>query len=626
MREVFRRAQWALVIVLVAFGFAGPVAAAPPKTIANGLHGAIGAALDETNKRLYFVEYATGWLKYLELTPVCLAPTTPAMCPIHNVASGFMTPEDVALDVDSGVAYVTTRSVPGTGALYRVNLATGAKTLVTFNLGAPQQLVLRARAGKAFTVGYDDGRLRQIDLGTGAKKALATGLDHPVGIVVTADNALAYVTEQGATNAISRITLGTGVKTPVLAGLTAPFFLAWADEAGASIYLAERDPANRVSRVDLATGVKTVTFPALPARPSAVAVGSGGATLFITTDAQIVLGNLGLDPDPLVHPDFMGIGLISVSEIDADGRANSFDRYYKNAPFGGTLQIFANLTHFKRDLHHGYYKLKVAKNGAAPEPITLAWSTQRWDATPPSPRYKWVTIAPLTGTDAYEIPAEYGTGDAAWWYPPYLIVKYPTAEDGTYDFTLTLHDSPMGAQVGTFTKRILVDNTPPTVEIHNIYQQQTTPCTTPSCQQEVFPCDIVSSSDPSHRFTSSNDFTYKITAHDTGGHLLNYGLYAMHGCNCTAGIESDTYNAHAVALPPLLPGGPPRYTPILWPGVSTKRTSPNALPCNCAYTVYLYAWGRTTNGYGYLQYVDYHKSFTLNQPAPFPRCSATGCP
>jgi len=36
-------------------------------------------------------------------------------------------------------------------------------------------------------------------------------------------------------------------------------------------------------------------------------------------------------------------------------------------------------------------------------------------------------------------------------------------------------------------------------------------------------------------------------------------------------------------------------------------------------------WGRTTDGYGYIQYVDYHKSFTLNQPA-LSHCSATSCP
>jgi DNA-binding beta-propeller fold protein YncE len=597
MKQVQSTARRALMVAIAAIGLAGPAEAAAPKPIASGLHGAIGTALDEANTRLYFVEYNTGQLKYLELTPTCVSPALPAMCTIHPVASGFSHPEDVALDVDAGVAYVTTRDLPGTGGLYRVNLTTGAKTLVAFNLGAPQQLALRARAGKAYTVGYDDGRLHQIDLATGVKKALATGLDHPVGIVVTDDDSLAYVTEQGAKNAITRIILSTGAKSSVVGGLTAPFFLAWTDAAHASVYLVERDPANRVSRVDVATGGKTATFTGLPFRPSAVAVGSAGAALFITTDAEIVLGSLGLDPT--VHPDFMGIGLISVSEIDATGRANTIDGYYKDAPFGGTLSIFANLTHFKRDLHAGFYRLTVSKNGGAAQAITLPWSTQKWDPTPPNPAYKPYPVSVVSGTEMYEIPNEYATGDAAWWYPPYLIVKYPTAENGTYDFTLTIHATSAGPALGTFTKRVLVDNTPPTVNIHNIYQ-----CSGGVCTQEVLPCDIV---------TTGNQFAFKISAWDPEGHLLNYGLYGMYGNNCEIGVTSDTYESHVATSHPS------------WNGVSMMTTSPKALPCNCAYTMYLYAWGRTTNGYGYLQYVDYHKSFTLNQPT-LSHCSATSCP
>ena len=623
MKGILNRAHWALMVAMVALGLAGPAEAATLKQIAGGLNGAIGTALDETNHRLYFVEYNTGQLKYLELNPACAAPGPGPMCVVHSVAVGFSHPEDVALDLGAGVAYVTTRDAPGTGGLYRVNLATGAKTLVTFNLGAPQQLVLRARAGKAYTVGYDDWRLHQIDLATGVKKTLLATRDHPVGLAVTNDDALAYVTEQGASNAISRVALGTNVKTPVLTDLTAPFFIAWADPAGASVYLAERDPANRVSRVALATGVKTETFVGLPQRPSAVAVGSEGARLFIATDTAIELGSLELSSDPTVNPDFMGIGLISVTEIDATGRANTFDHYYKNAPFGGTLSIFANLANFK-SMGANCYRLSVSKNGAAAEPITVAWSTQHWDPTPPTPAYKWVTITPASGTDAYAIPAEYGTNDTAWWYPPFLIVKYPTAEDGTYDFTLTIHASPSGPALGTFTKRVLVDNTPPTVELHNIYQKQTPPCTTASCQQEVLPCDVVSVSDPTHRFTSSHDFTFRITANDAAGHLLNYGLYGMFGANCTNWVESDTYDGHVTPLV-VPPGAPPSYSPILWNGVSMQMTSPKTLVCDCAYTMYLYAWGRTTDGYGYIQYVDYHKSFTLNQPA-LSHCSATSCP
>ncbi len=113
-------------------GFAGAV---NPKPIAEGLSGAIGAALDEVNNQLYFVDYNTGELNRLGLTPTCLDLDTVTKCTIHSVASGFSHPENVVLDVGAGIAYVTTRDPPGSGGLYRVDLGTGSKTLVTFNLG-----------------------------------------------------------------------------------------------------------------------------------------------------------------------------------------------------------------------------------------------------------------------------------------------------------------------------------------------------------------------------------------------------------------------------------------------------------------------------------------------------------
>ncbi len=609
MKEVFRRSHLTLAAALVAlvFGTAGSAGAVNPKPIADGLSGAIGAALDEVNNQLYFVEYNTGALKRLELTPACLDLNTATTCTIHPVASGFSHPEDVAIDVGSGVAYVTTRDDPGTGALYRVDLGTGSKTLVTFNLGAPQQLVLRAAAGKAYTVGYNDGRLRQIDLATGVKTPLATGLDHPVGITVTGDDRFAYVTEQGGTNAISMVDLALGVKSaPISGGLTAPFFLAWADGIESSVYMAARNPLNQITKIDLATGDQFPVFTGLPFHPSAAVVNATETKLFITTDSKIMIGEIGLDPT--AHPDLMGIGLISISEIDSNGYANSFNGYYKNAPFGGTLSIFANLSNFWT-MGARYYKLSVSKNSGPVEAITRNWGTRKWDPTPPKPAYKPFTVTPISGTDKYEIPSEYGATNAAWWYPPFLIMKYPTAENGVYEIFLDIYVSTASASMGTYSVLIKVDNSKPIVNIHNIYQHNL--CGTTPCPVEVIPCDIVQHdpADPLNRFTTSNEFTFKITAKDAEGHLRLYRLYGMFGDNDHIDIVQDTYNAHVGAGPP--------YVPLLWHGVDRATTAPKTLTCNCAYTFYLYAWSRTTDGYGYLHrdYVDYHKSFTLNQPS-----------
>lgn len=243
-------------ILLLAFGtFLIPrvdfVYAATTTQIASGLSAAVGVALDESDSCLYFVEYSAGTLKRIKLSPECEMATTPP-CPIETIATGFSHPEAVQLDLDHGFAYVTTRDDPGTtGALWKVDVSTGSKSLVTFNLGAPQQLVLDVPNNQAYVVGYDDGRLRCIDLTTGAKTPLFIGLGHPVGLAVTDDGNYAYVTEQDAPARISKIDLVLGVKvgeviTDGVSGvsLVSPFFLAWTDSSRNSLYVVERDPVN----------------------------------------------------------------------------------------------------------------------------------------------------------------------------------------------------------------------------------------------------------------------------------------------------------------------------------------------------------------------------------------------
>jgi hypothetical protein len=618
MKEVVRKSPLALaaVLVVLVLGMAGSAGAVNPKPIATGLSGAIGAALDEVNGNLYFVDYNGGELIRLELNPDCLDLDKPDLCPIFPVVGGFSHPEDVALDLGAGLAYVTTRDTPGSGALYRVDLATNTKTLVTFNLGAPQQLVVRPASGKAYTVGYNDGRLRQIDLATGVKIPLFTGLDHPVGIAVTADERFAYVSEQGTTNVISMIDLALGVKVAdVAGGLVAPFFLSWADGIGSSVYMPQRNPINDVIKVDLATGTPFPVFTGLPLSPSAAVVSSLGNRLFITTNSEVLVGSIG--PDPTLHPDLMGIGHLSVSEIDRHGMgyANSHNGYFQNAPFGGTLSIFANLTNFAAGGAE-YYRFLVAKpGGGGLDPVTINWGTQKWDPTPPG-AYKPFTVKPEPGKDFYKIPDEYKTGDAAWWYPPFLIMRYPTAENGMYQLTLEVLDAGE-AVIGTYSKQIFVDNIPPEVDVHNIYQ---CPSTGSICTKDIKPCDIVNGSDPA--FLTSNRFAFKITARDNEGHLRRYRLYGMYGDNQHIDFAFERYRDFAAGSPAL------GWTPIYWLGPKTEMTEPKELTCNCAYTIYLYAWSRTTNGWGYLhqQYVDYHKSFTLNhvsdppEPWNLPSC------
>ena len=559
--------------------------------VVTGLNGAIGVDLDETNNHLYFVEYNANSLMRVKLSvsPYAVDPA---------ISTGLTHPEDVELDMGQGVAYITTRDNPGTGALYKVDIATGTKTLITFNLGAPQQLALDVTNNKAYVVGYDDGRLRSINLTTGSKTVIITGLSHPVGLIVTKDKQYAYVSEQDAPARISQIdlTTGTKVREMVLAGLTAPFFMEWTDETENSLYVAERDPINRVSRVDLITETRQDAFTSLPVRPSGITIGNLGSKIYITTNSSVVQASLSLSTS---EPGFMGVGHIPVSAINSQGYATTDPGYFffvKNAPFGGTMNIFGNMTSMMND-QAVYYSVLVSKDGAAPYALTNSWISYKWNST--VNKYKPVKIAPEPGKKYYKIPVEYSTNPGLW-YPPYIIMRWPSSENGLYTFTLKIFNS-SGVELTpttVYNSMVLrIDNTPPEVKIHNIFQYK-------PAKTNIEPCVIVDN--------GLNQFKYKITAYDAEGHLYNYSIRALYGNNLIHSITSDSYNNHITAS---APPPPYSYTPVIWNGIintEVPSSSYDTFTCNCAYTFYISAWGRTINGYNRTQYVKHHKSITIN--------------
>src|SRR5664279_1689169 len=276
------RAQVTLIIFALALAFWTTTALATTTIdMANGVAAGIGIAWDPVNANIYYVEYGAGTLKRIHINAGCDL-TSPATCPTTTVASGFTHPEDVALDVDHGLAYVTTRDDLGTtGVLWRVDLASGTKTMVTFNLGAPQQIALDTPTNTAYVIAYDIGKLWKIDLTTGAKAAVMTGLGRPVGLAITADRTRAYVTEQMPAQ-LAEIDLATHVRIRnVVTGLTSPFFLSWTDPAQYALYLVERDPANDVLRVDLPSSTATPVITGLPNRPSGIAVNLMAGAVYV---------------------------------------------------------------------------------------------------------------------------------------------------------------------------------------------------------------------------------------------------------------------------------------------------------------------------------------------------------
>lgn len=584
--------------------------------ITGGLSAAVGIAIDESKSQAYFVEFNGGTLKRINLPPRCGIGAAPACSTtITTVAAGFSHPEDVQLDLDHGLAYVTTRDTPGTtGALWKVILSTGVKSLVTFNLGAPQQLFLDVPHDRAYTVGYDDKRLRSIDLGTGAKTPILTGLGHPVGLAVTKDKKYAYVAEQDS-NQISKIDLTTGIKdlSPVVTGLISPFFLAWTNDAQNALYVVERDPANKVVKVDLVTHTKSDAVTGLPWRPTGIAVGGAGTTLYVTTDSAIVKVDTENMSDLLKEPIFVKVGHVPSTKINNEGYTSDPIEYYfadKHLTFGGTLDIFGNLNKFKA-LGATYYQ--VLLEGV---PLNLSWNMYKWN--PVIGEYVLVPVAPDSTAPnpaagpKYKIPSEY-PADAAWWVPSFLMMRWPSGTNGLNTFSVRIFDAG-GADITSSgfdpgwknSLTVNIDNTPLEAKILNICHKGTPGASTDPCypDMEVKACDIVSA--------GSNSYYFKITAFDANHHLLNYWLSALWGENKTEVIYSDSYSAHVNAEGPYLWSGVANF--IVPRDVPGSAGNPSTWPakCNCAHTFYLGSWKRTIDGYNYILYGDYHKSVTIN--------------
>src|SRR5438552_16015631 len=133
-----RWAQARLGILLFSFLlWALPSQAATTIDLATGVAAGIGIAADPINSNVYYVEFNGGTLKKIHINAGCDL-SSPATCTITTLASGFTHPEDVALDVDHGVAYVITCDDLGTtGAIWPAGLASCATAVVPCHPGAP---------------------------------------------------------------------------------------------------------------------------------------------------------------------------------------------------------------------------------------------------------------------------------------------------------------------------------------------------------------------------------------------------------------------------------------------------------------------------------------------------------
>jgi M6 family metalloprotease-like protein len=288
------------------------------REVAHGLAGAIGGRFVPAWGYLVCAEWAG------RITAV-----DPATGFVKHLGSGYTQPEDIVATADGSALFVSER----TGALLQVDPHAADRinaTPLATGLTAPHQLALTKDESSVLVVEYapGGGRLLRIDVATNSVVVIAGGLNGGVGLLLDDTETIAYVTEQGAGGRIIAIDLKTGAARPLVTGLIAPFFLAWADDTGKALLIAERDPANRLSLVDPTSASPTCqVLAALPLRPSCPT--ATPSEVFVFCDASIAALDVsaGLAPSVTLRMprDPLFVGGYARVPVDIGGFGLSFD-------------------------------------------------------------------------------------------------------------------------------------------------------------------------------------------------------------------------------------------------------------------------------------------------------------
>jgi DNA-binding beta-propeller fold protein YncE len=138
----------------------------------------------------------------------------------------------------------------GAGALFSVDLATGARAVVSEGFLPTDAVFLGARV---LATDSDAGEVVEIDLGTGDRTAVAVGLQFPRAIVADEASGRAYVLQSGAAPLVE-VDVATGAVTPLAApGLVDGKGLAL-DVPGQRLFVTD-DASDALLVLDLGTGL-----------------------------------------------------------------------------------------------------------------------------------------------------------------------------------------------------------------------------------------------------------------------------------------------------------------------------------------------------------------------------------
>lgn len=290
---------------------------------------------------------------------------------------------------------------------------------------------------------------------------------------------------------------------------------------------------------------------------------------------------------PVINPALMGpvigcVGLIPTTKINAvTGKATTDPGYMvlvQNAAFGGVLNIIGN----QPNLHSlitvsgaRYCKVKhrVGSAGAFADFIT-AWYNYRWSI--PANDYILVSYGPDAGNyyPLQDPAVDYSIHD--------LLFQFNSGQlsQGIHQFQVEFYNAakvliPVPGQILTLN----IDNTVPIVKINSIKHGAAI----------VNACDIVKMSSPTDGLVVNFD------AFDPENNVHSYSVTAVWGEGTSATLASDSYT--------LAKGD--------WAGVQNQNTPLWVPLVTCAHSIDVWAYSRTTNGYGYIRYNTVRRYITI---------------
>jgi hypothetical protein len=489
------------------------------------------------------------------------------------LGTGYTNPEDVKLSLDGIHAYVTERS----GNFLRVTLSNANRssaTVVASGLTAPQEIALDEAHNLAYVVEYQpSGKLTTINLISGTKTTIISGLNNPVGLVLSSDLQYAYISEQTTGPDMGRVSaffLSNSSRQTIVKGLTAPFFLRWLDNKQSLLLVPERDPANRIDLINISTKTYQVIANGVPMRPSSVALPNPHQML-ICSDQVIDSYTLSPLPQP-TGPLLMGIGFIPFDEIAqsgpeigrADTTVNSTYFYQvKNTPFGGTLPIMVN---YQRAANDGatYYRVEI--DGIF---RTDSWTDQKWNGT----QYVPITTTPTTIAGKLGCYPVHPVSDLFLWMNPSLgnlidSTNLPSLTPNLHTILLEFLDSAGNHLEYSTPLIILIDNNPCVATL--------SPVTLNSNTADV--CGILT-------YNNSTKTTDQIMMGFSASQPNNNATFSI---SLIRGVNSVT-----------LPASPPTNGPVNTAVSPIKETVNNLLgTCNiAAFALYLYVAATANNGW-----------------------------